>query len=149
MAVAVDFREFKPVDSREDLIRRVEQAPIEHAEAVLAAYDLLQRLHQKGLLDLFNGLLSAGDTVVDRVVDVVSSKEMVTAVRVGLIFSKLLTSIDADAVHAVIADAGKETPSLLTLGKQAASKDARRGLATTVGLLNVFGAALSKQQKQG
>jgi uncharacterized protein YjgD (DUF1641 family) len=149
MAVAVDFREFTPVDSREDLIRRVEQAPIEHAEAVLAAYDLLQRLHEKGLLDLFNGLLSAGDTVVDRVVDVVSSKEMVTAVRVGLIFSKLLTSIDADAVHAVIADAGKETPSLLTLGKQAASKDARRGLATTVGLLNVFGAALSKQQKQG
>jgi uncharacterized protein YjgD (DUF1641 family) len=149
MAVAVDFREFKPVDSREDLIRRVEQAPIEHAEAVLAAYDLLQRLHQKGLLDLFNGLLSAGDTVVDRVVDVVSSKEMVTALRVGLIFSNLLTSIDADAVHAVIADAGKETPSLLTLGKQAASKDARRGLATTVGLLNVFGAALSKQQKQG
>jgi uncharacterized protein YjgD (DUF1641 family) len=78
MAVAVDLREFTPIDSREDLIRRVEQAPIEHAEAVLGAYDLLQRLHQKGLLDLLNGLLSAGDTVVNRVVDVVSSKEMVT-----------------------------------------------------------------------
>jgi hypothetical protein len=58
MAVAVDFRDFKPVDSREDLIRRVEQAPIEHAAAVLAAYDLLQLLHEKGLLDLLNGLLS-------------------------------------------------------------------------------------------
>ena len=146
MAVAVDFREFTPVDSREDLIRRVEQAPIEHAEAVLAAYDLLQRLHQKGLLDLLNGLLSAGDTVVNRVVDVVSSKEIVTALRIGLTFSNLLTLIDADALHAVIVEAGKETPSLLALGKQAASKDARRGLATAVGLLNVFGAALSKQQ---
>ncbi|WP_353070940.1 hypothetical protein [Tunturiibacter gelidiferens] len=146
MAVAVDFREFKPVDSREDLIRRVEQAPIEHAEAVLAAYDLLLRLHAKGLLDLLNGLLSAGDTVVDRVVDVVSSKEMVTALRILLIFSNLFTLIDADVLHAVIAEAGKETPSLLALGKQAASKDARRGLATAVGLLNVFGAALSKQQ---
>jgi uncharacterized protein YjgD (DUF1641 family) len=151
MAVAVDFREFKPVDSREDLIRRVEQAPIEHAEAVLAAYDLLQRLHQEGLLDLLNGLLSAGDTVVNRVVDVISSKEMVTALRIGLIFSNLLTLIDADALHAMIAEAGKETPSLLALGKQAASKDARRGLATAVGLLNVFGAALGKQEteKQG
>jgi uncharacterized protein YjgD (DUF1641 family) len=151
MAVAVDFREFKPVDSRADLVRRVEHAPIEHAEAVLAAYDLLQRLHQKGMLDLFNGLLSAGDTVVDRVVDVVSSKEMVTALRIGLMFSNLLTLIDADALHALIADAGKETPSLLALGKQAASKDARRGLATAVGLLNVFGAALGKQEteKQG
>ena len=146
MAVAVDFREFKPVDSRGDLIRRVEQAPIEHAEAVLAAYDLLQRLHQKGLLDLLNGLLSAGDTVVNHVVDVVSSKEMVTALRIGLVFSNLLSSIDADALHAVLAGAGKEAPSLLTLGKQAASKDARRGMAAAVGLLNVFGAALSKQQ---
>jgi uncharacterized protein YjgD (DUF1641 family) len=146
MAAAVDFREFTPADSREDLIRRVEQAPIEHAEAVLAAYDLLQRLHEKGLLDLLNGVLSAGDTVVDRVVDVVSSKEMVTALRIGLMFSNLLTQIDADALHAMIEEAGKETPSLLALGKQAASKDARRGLATAVGLLNVFGAALSKQQ---
>jgi uncharacterized protein YjgD (DUF1641 family) len=148
MTVAVDFREFTPVDSRGDLIRRVEQAPIEHAEAVLAAYDLLQRLHEKGLLDLLNGLLSAGDTVVNHVVDVVSSKEMVTALRIGLTFSNLLTLIDADALHAVVAEASKETPSLLALGKQAASKDARRGLATAVGLLNVFGAALSKQQTE-
>jgi uncharacterized protein YjgD (DUF1641 family) len=146
MAVAVDFREFTPVDSREDLIRRVEQAPVEHAEAVLATYNLLQLLHEKGLLDLLNGLLSAGDTVVEHVVDVVSSKEMVTALRIGLIFSNLLNSIDADALHAVVAGAGKETPSLLALGKQAASKDARRGLATAVGLLNLFGAALNKQQ---
>jgi uncharacterized protein YjgD (DUF1641 family) len=148
MAAAVDFREFKPIDSREDLIRRVEQAPVEHAEAVLAAYDLLQRLHEKGLLDLLNGLLSAGDTVVNRVVDVVSSKEMVTALRIGLIFSSMLSSIDADALHSVLAGAGKEAPSLLALGKQAASKDARRGLATAVGLLNVFGAALNKQQTE-
>ena len=148
MAAAVDFREFTPADSRDDLIRRVEQAPIEHAEAVLAAYDLLQRLHEKGLLDLLNGVLSAGDTVVDRVVDVVSSKEMVTALRIGLMFNNLLTQIDADALHAMIEEAGKETPSLLALGKQATSKDARRGLATAVGLLNVFGAALSKQQTE-
>jgi uncharacterized protein YjgD (DUF1641 family) len=148
MAVAVDFQEFRPIDSREDLIRRVELAPVEHAEAVLVAYDLLQRLHEKGLLDLLNGLLSAGDTVVNHVVDVVSSKEMVTALRIGLTFSNLLTLIDADALHTVIAEARKETPSLLALGKQAVSKDARRGLATAVGLLNVFGAALSKQQTE-
>lgn len=148
MAVAVDFREFRPVDSRGDLIRRVEQAPIEHAEAVLAAYDLLQRTHQKGLIDLLNGLLSAGDTVIKHVVDVVSSKEMVTALRIGLIFGNVLSLIDADALHATIADSGGEAPSLLALGKLAVSKDARRGLATAVGLLNVFGAALGKQQTE-
>ncbi len=143
MAIAVEFREFTPRNSRDDLIRRVEQAPVEHAEAVLAAYDLLQRLHKKGVIDLLNGLLSAGDTVVERAVDVVSSTEMITALRIALIFSNLLSSIDPDKLHAVISNAGKEPPSLLAIGKQAASKDARRGMAAAVGLLSVLGEALN------
>jgi uncharacterized protein YjgD (DUF1641 family) len=148
MAVAVDFREFHPVDARNDLIRRVEHAPVEHAEAVLSAYELLQKLHEKGMLELLTGLLSAGDTVVNHVVGVVSSKEMVTALRIGLIFSNLLSSIDPDKLHNIIADAGKETPSLLSIGKMATSKDARRGMAAAVGLLNVFGAALNAQKPE-
>ena len=146
MAIAVDYREFTPRNSREDLIRKVEQAPVAQAEAVLAAYDLLQRLHEKGMLDLLSGLLSAGDTVVERLVDVISSKEMVTALRLALIFSNLLSSIDPDKLHAVISNAGKDEPSLLTIGKVATSKDARRGMAAAVGLLNVFGEALNAQQ---
>jgi uncharacterized protein YjgD (DUF1641 family) len=146
MAIAVDYREFTPRHSREDLIRRVEQAPVAHAEAVLAAYDLLQRLHEKGMIDLLSGLLSAGDTVVERLVDVISSREMVTALRIALIFSNLLSSIEPDKLHAVISNAGKDAPSLLAIGKQAASQDARRGMAVAVGLLNVFGEALNAQQ---
>jgi uncharacterized protein YjgD (DUF1641 family) len=146
MAIAVSFREFTPNNSRTDLIRRVEQAPVEHAEAVLAAYDLLQRLHEKGIIDLLNGLLAAGDTVVERVVDLISSREMLTALRMALMFSNLLSSIDADKLHAVISNAGNETPSLLAIGKQATSKDARRGMATAVGLLELLGKALRSQQ---
>jgi uncharacterized protein YjgD (DUF1641 family) len=146
MAIAVDYREFTPRNSREDLIRKVEQAPVAHAEAVLAAYDLLQRLYDKGMIDLLSGLLNAGDTVVERLVDVISSKEMVTALRIALIFSNLLSSIDPDRLHAVISNAGKDAPSLLAVGKQATSKDARRGMAAAVGLLNVFGEALNAQQ---
>jgi uncharacterized protein YjgD (DUF1641 family) len=146
MAIAVDYREFTPRNSREDLIRKVEQAPVAHAEAVLAAYDLLQRLHEKGMIDLLTGLLSAGDTVVEHVVDAISSKEMITALRVALIVSNLLSSIDPDKLHAVISNAGKDAPSLLAIGKQATSKDARRGMAAAVGLLNVFGEVLNTQQ---
>jgi uncharacterized protein YjgD (DUF1641 family) len=149
MAKAVDFREFTPRNSRDELIRRVEEAPTKHAEAVLAAYDLLQRLHEKGMINLLNGLLSAGDTVVDRAVDVISSRETVTALRIGLIVSNLLSSIDPDKLHDVISNAGKESPSLLAIGKQAVSKDARRGMAAAVGLLNVFGEALNAQQVAG
>ncbi len=47
-------------------MRKLEQAPEEHAEALLSAYDLLQRMHEKGLIELASGLLSASETVVDR-----------------------------------------------------------------------------------
>lgn len=146
MAIAVDSREFTPRNSRTDLIRRVEQAPVEHAEAVLAVYDLLQRLHEKGIIDLLNGLLAAGDTVVERVVDLVSSREMVTALRMSLMYSNLLNSINPDELHAVISNASKDTPSLFAIGKQAASKDARRGMAAAVSLLELLGKALLSQQ---
>jgi len=145
MAIAVTFREFTPNNSRTDLIRKVEQAPVEHAEAVLAAYDLLQRMHEKGLIDLLNGLLSAGDTVVERVVDLISSREMVTALRMALMLGNLPNSIDPDELHTVISNAGKETPSLFAIGKQAASKDARRGMAAAVSLLELLGKALHSQ----
>jgi uncharacterized protein YjgD (DUF1641 family) len=146
MAIAVNFKEFTPRNSRDDLIRRVEQAPVEHAEAVLAAYDLLQRLHEKGIIDLLNGLLAAGDTVVERVVDLISSGETVTALRMALMFSNLLNSINPDELHTVISNAGKETPSLFAIGKQATSKDARRGMAAAVSLLELLGKALHSQQ---
>jgi uncharacterized protein YjgD (DUF1641 family) len=146
MAVAVDFRSFTPVDARVDLIKKVEGAPVEHAEAVLAAYELLQQLHEKGILELLTGLLAAGDTVVNHVVGVISSPQAVTATRLGLMMVNLLGSIDADKITAALAAGSKEPPTLLAIGKQATSKEARRGMAVAVGLLNVLGAALDKQQ---
>jgi uncharacterized protein YjgD (DUF1641 family) len=146
MAIAVNFKDFTPRNSRDDLVRRVQKAPVEHAEAVLAAYDLLQRLHEKGIIDLLNGLLSAGDTLVERVVDVISSRETVTALRMALMLSNLLNSINPDELHTVISKAGEETPSLFAIGKQASSKDARRGMAAVVSLLELLGKALHSQQ---
>ncbi len=147
MAVAVDFRHFTPVNSRDDLKRRIEEAPEEHAEAILEAYELLQQLHEKGILAILTGLLTAGNHVVEHVVSLISSKEAIVATRVGLMLVNLLSTLDADALHAAIAGgADPNPPSMLTVGKQAMSADARRGMATGVALLNVFGAALAKQK---
>jgi uncharacterized protein YjgD (DUF1641 family) len=144
----VEFREFTPKDSRADLIRKLEHAPEEHAEALLSAYELLQRMHEKGLIDVANGLLSASDTVVERAVDVVSSKQAVTALRVLLMLSNLLTALDADRVHEILTTAEEKPPSLFAIGRQAMNEDARRGMAAAVGLLNIFGAALRKQKSE-
>jgi uncharacterized protein YjgD (DUF1641 family) len=145
MAMPVEFREFTPKNSRNDLMRRLEQAPEEHAEALLAAYDLLQRMHEKGLIDIASGLLSASDTVIDKVADVASSTEVVNALRVVLMFTNLLKILDTERIHDLLSSPQSESPSLWALGQQAMSKDARAGMATAVGLLNVFGAALRKQ----
>jgi len=147
MAKAVSFREYTPQDSRDDLVRRVQSAPVEHAEAVLASYDLLQRMHEKGVIDLFSGLLSAGDTVIERLADVVNSKQAVTALRMALTLGNVLTSIDPDKLHAAISGAEKEEPpSLLSIVRQASSKDARRGMAFAVGALNALGGALNLKE---
>jgi uncharacterized protein YjgD (DUF1641 family) len=148
MAVAVDFRTFHPVDSREDLIRRVQQAPVEHAEAVLAAYDVLQKLHEKDILNLLKGLLAASDTVINHVVGLISSPEAITGLRTLLMLGNLLKGIDADKLHAALYDPEKKEPSLLSLGKQATSKEARRAMATGVALLNLMGEALEKQRPE-
>jgi hypothetical protein len=77
---------------------------------------------------------------------IISSRAMVTALRMAFVFSNLLSSINPDKFHAVISNAGKDSPSLPAIGKQADSKDARRGMAAPLGLLTVFGEALNAQQ---
>jgi len=146
MAVAVESRTYTPPDSRLDLVRRIESAPREHAEAILEAYDVLQRLHDTGALGLVNGLLSAEDTVIDKVTDVVSSKQAVTALRIAMILGNALTSIDADRVHAAVKEAETHTPSLWKLLRTACSKEVRRAAGLGLSLAQIFGASLLVSQ---
>jgi uncharacterized protein YjgD (DUF1641 family) len=148
MALPVEYREFTPKNSRADLIRKLEQAPEEHAEALLSAYELLQRMHEKGLISVANGLLSASDAVVDRTVDLVSSKEAVTALRLALMLSNVLGSLDADRVHKLLAPSSEKPPSLWAILRSATSENARAGMAAGIGLLTAFGEALRKQKSK-
>jgi uncharacterized protein YjgD (DUF1641 family) len=149
MAIAVEFRTYTPPDSRLDLVRRIESAPREHAEAILEAYDLLQRLHDTGALGLINGLLSAEDTVIDKVTDVVSSRQAVTALRIAMILGSALTSIDADRVHAAVTEAETRTPSLWKLLRTACSKEVRKAAGLGLSLAQIFGASLLAQKSTG
>jgi uncharacterized protein YjgD (DUF1641 family) len=149
MAVAVEFRSYTPPDSRLDLLRRIETAPKEHAEAVLEAYDVLQRLHDTGALALVNGLLSAEDTVIAKVTDVVSSKQAITALRIAMILGSALTSIDADSVHAAVAEAETQTPSLWKLFRIACSKEVRKATGLGLSLAQIFGASLLAHKSTG
>ena len=51
--------ELPPRDPREELRKRLEQAPAEHAEALLDSYELLQQLHDHGVFELKINLRSS------------------------------------------------------------------------------------------
>ena len=85
--------------AREELQRRLDAAPVEHAEAVLAGYELLQELHESGTLDVLRGLLGAGDQVVRHAVALAIQPEAVNGLRNLLVLSKVLGSVNPDVLH--------------------------------------------------
>ena len=145
MAAPVEFRTFTPTDQREDLIRRVQQAPVEHAEAVLAAFDLLEQLHDKDVLRVLTGLLSAKDAVINYVVDLLAKPEALASMQTLLMLASSLTAVEPEKIHAALNPTEAKAPSLLAIGKMAAGEDARRGMAAGIALLSAFGETLRKK----
>src|SRR5437870_3960014 len=89
-------------DPRAELRARVEQAPTEHAEAVLAAYEVLQGLHDSGALDLLRGLLRSKDKVLENVVDATRTPEAVRIIRNLLNLVKLLAAIEPELLDGFV-----------------------------------------------
>jgi uncharacterized protein YjgD (DUF1641 family) len=147
------MKQFTQADPREELVQRIQDAPIAHADAVLSAYDLLQQLHDTGTLDIVRGALGAGDVLVEHVVSLVTAPEAVNALRNLILIGKVLGSINPDVLHAVVEGipqaaagaAGAKPPSLFALARRVASPDARRGLDAAVGVMEVLGRGLAKE----
>lgn len=152
MAKPVAYRVFTPADAREELKRKIDAAPLAHAEALLGGYDLLEQAHQSGVLELLRGALSAQDAVINHVVDVVSTPEMVNALRNLLIICKLLGNINPVELQASVSGEreGKPQapPTLFSLVGRMGTADARRGLNVATGLLTALGAAMAKTPKE-
>lgn len=153
MAVPVPVKQFVQTDPREELVRRIEDAPVAHADAVLSAYELLQQLHDTGTLDVLRGALGAGDVLVEHVVSLVTAPEAVNALRNLILIGKVLGSINPEVLHAVVEGIpqttaqtpGGKPPSLFALGRRMASQDARRGLAAAVSVMELVGRGLAKE----
>src|SRR6266550_2355989 len=142
--------EFSPRDARAELQTRLQNAPLQHAEALLSGYDLLQRLHDRGVLDLLRGGLGSSDKVLSIVVDAAKTPEAINATRNLLILSKIAFTLEPalleDIVTAVpnsLAQARKQKPlSLWQMFKKMCSQDTRRALSATLGVVESFGKGL-------
>jgi uncharacterized protein YjgD (DUF1641 family) len=142
-----------PRDPREELRKRLDQAPIAHAEALLDSYELLQQLHDHGVFELLRGALSASDKLIETAVDASKSDESVRAIRNAIILGKTLGAINPEVLQCIALAASEtlgcyekpviEPPGLLSLLGQFRHKELRRSIA----LINRFLEKLGNQIK--
>jgi uncharacterized protein YjgD (DUF1641 family) len=138
-----------PRDPREELRSRLDRAPLEHAEALLAGYEVLQGLHDQGVLELLHGLFGAGGKVLEIASEAARAPESVRAIRNLVILGKTLGEIDPDlfdgfamALPEAMRQAraqGKEPPGFFAILNKFRSKDLRRGLVAVNSLLETWG----------
>jgi uncharacterized protein YjgD (DUF1641 family) len=144
-------------DPREELRSRLEQAPIEHAEAVLAGFEVLQGLHDKGVLELLRGVLDGGNTILEIVVEATKTPEAIRGIRNLLILTKIVGAIDpeilrrfAEAVPDALAGAAKaeekEPPGFWEILRIVRSRNLRRGLAVMNSALEGLGKNFSTEK---
>jgi uncharacterized protein YjgD (DUF1641 family) len=152
MAKPVAYRVFTPPDSREELKRKIDAAPAEHADAILSGYRLLEEAHESGTLELLRGALAAQDSIINHVVGLVSEPEMMNGLRNLIVFGKVLGNINSQTIETAIDGDDKvkrrhAPPSLFTLVSRMNTPDARRGIEVAVGLLAALGTAARPQKK--
>lgn len=143
----------EPVDPREELARRVGAAPVEHAEALLSAWGLLEAAHRQGVLDLLRGLMVGRDEIAMQAGKAAATPEVVAALRNSIGLARLLASIDPamlDQVTRALSEGPmreeitRRRPSLWRIVRTALSNDGRRGMAFAAGFLVGLGRALRK-----
>ena len=142
--------EVAPRDPRAELRNRLEQAPEQHAEALLESYELLQQLHDSGVLRLLRGALGSGDMLLETAVNAAKSEEAIRGLRNAIALAKMFGTINPDVLHALVRAVNEtlgsersvvEPPGLFTLLAQMRRPQLRRGIA----LINKFLETLGRE----
>jgi len=143
--------EVAPRDPREELHKRLVQAPEQHAEALLGLYELLQQLHDSGVLRLLSGALGSGDMLLETAVNAAKSEEGIRGLRNAIILGKMLGSINPDLLqgyaNAVSGTLGCqkpviEPPGLFKLFAEFRHPELRRSMALINKFLEILGSEL-------
>ena len=140
-------------DPRAELRARLEEAPAEHAEAILAAYEVLQGLHDRGVLDLVRGALGSGDKVIEIAVEAAQSPQSIRGLRNLILLINMLGKIEPEQLAKLtraVPEAMQTTARQLDqpgiwkpMRDLFLNRDARRGLMAFIAVLEAFGANLA------
>ncbi|MGA3239897.1 MAG: hypothetical protein ABSG03_26780 [Bryobacteraceae bacterium] len=133
-----------------DPAERLEDALHKHTDAIVSALELLQLLHDRGVLDLLRGLVGAGDHLAGILTAAAGAPESLRGMRNFILLTKFFTSIPPEVLESLVrtAVAGAErekahqAPGLLQLLRRAGSENSRHAMAVTLDLLESVGKAL-------
>ena len=140
-------------DPKQELLERLQNAPAEHAAALLDGYELVEELHRHGVFTVLRGVLTASDKLVETASEEASRPEAIRAIRNTVLLAQMLGSIDPEVLQGTMV-AVKQTfgdakavayhpPSLIGLFGSFLSRDLRRGM----GLINTLLRNLAYQLK--
>ncbi len=122
----------------------------EHTQAILSALELLQLLHDRGVLDLLRGLVGAGDQVVGMVTAAVDAPESVRAIRNFILLTKFFANIPTGVINSLVnaveegakREKAHPAPGVLQLLRRLRGEDSRQAVAVTLDLLESVGKSL-------
>jgi uncharacterized protein YjgD (DUF1641 family) len=141
-----------------ELFDRLSHATEEHAAALLAGLDLLQILHDKGVLDVLSGAVSAGGKISERLSSAADSTDSIRAFRNVFLMGKMLSSIDPETMRHIAAAIEEtvgpnappqpEAPRFISLLGYFKHKYVRRSLGLVVRFFAALGRQLTPQTSQ-
>jgi uncharacterized protein YjgD (DUF1641 family) len=144
-------------DPGEELRSRLASAPAEHAEAILAGFEVLQGLHDRGVLELLRGVLGGRDKILEILAEAASTPETIRGMRNLVVLAKVMGSIDpellekfAQAVPYALQAAARaeeaEPPGFWGVWNIFRGRNLRRGLVVVNSMLEAWGRNFSAKK---
>jgi uncharacterized protein YjgD (DUF1641 family) len=129
---------------------RLADALDKHTDAIVSALELLQLLHDRGVLDLLRGLVGAGDQLAGILTAAAGAPESLRGMRNFILLTKFFASIPPDVLDSLVRTAAEgatrekahRAPGVLQLLRRAGSENSRHAIAVTLDLLENVGKAL-------
>jgi uncharacterized protein YjgD (DUF1641 family) len=143
-------------DPRAELKVRLQNAPVDHAEALLSVYEVLQGLHDRGVFELMRGALGSSDKVIEILAEAGKNENAVRGIRNLIILTKTIGTIEPALVEgfarslpeAISLTKAYEAnpPGLFGILKQFRNRNFRRGLVLVNSMLESFGRNLPPER---
>jgi uncharacterized protein YjgD (DUF1641 family) len=133
-----------------DPAERLTGALNKHTDAILSALELLQLLHDRGVLDLLRGLVGAGDQLAGILTAAAGTPECLRGIRNFILLTKFFASVPPDVLNSLVRAASEgaerekaqQAPGVLQLLRRAGGENSRHAIAVTLDLLESVGKAL-------